>query len=145
MQNTNNMVTHINQIIFCGQAGDPMMHPHITKFVDHALTITESVRIHTNGGLRSTNWYKHMGDKHGQSLEIVFGIDNMTTYAQTSGISSWDFLVFEWNYHQIPEVAIMAKENNVEVEYKINTQKHGLLDTTKMSMVEEMICQANTI
>lgn len=55
------------------------------------------------------------------------------------------FLIFEWNYHQIPEVARMAKEIDTTVNYKINTQEHGLLDPNKLGMVEEMICQANTI
>jgi len=165
-RNTNNMTTQINQIIFCGQAGDPMMHPHITKFVDHAFKLTDEVIINTNGGLRSTKWYKDMGEKYGQSLQIVFGIDgadhdtnwkyregvdfnkafeNMTAYAQTYAVARWDFLIFEWNYHQIPEVAVMAKEINASVNYKFNTQKHGLLDPNKITMVKEMICQANTI
>jgi len=39
----------------------------------------------------------------------------------------------------------MAKEINASVNYKFNTQKHGLLDPNKITMVKEMICQANTI
>ena len=156
----------ISFIKFCGQTGDPMMHPHITKFVDHAAKIADQVVIATNGGLRSERWYTDMGNKHGDDLVIVFGIDgmdhdtnwkyregvdfnkayaNMSAYALSGGAAEWDFLVFEWNYHQIPEIARMAKELNVPVEYKINTQIHGLLNPDKLQMVEEMICQASTI
>jgi hypothetical protein len=39
----------------------------------------------------------------------------------------------------------MAKEIDTTVNYKINTQEHGLLDPNKLGMIEEMICQANTI
>jgi len=156
----------INTIIFCGQTGDPMMHPQITKFVDQGFKIGERVLINTNGGLRSPSWYTEMGEKYGSNLVIKFGIDgidhetnwkyregvnfkkaydNMTAFAKTPGDARWDFLIFEWNYHQIPEVAKLAKELNVEVLYKINNQFHGLIDPAKLPMVKEMICQANTI
>jgi hypothetical protein len=31
------------------------------------------------------------------------------------------------------------------LNFKINTQTYGLLDSNKLPMVKEMICQANTI
>jgi MoaA/NifB/PqqE/SkfB family radical SAM enzyme len=161
---SNNM--KIMSIKFCGQTGDPMMHPDITKFIDHAFTLTNLVIIATNGGIRSSEWYREMGNKYGDSLKIVFGIDgidhntnwkyregvdfnkafkNMVTYAQSPGTAQWDFLVFEWNYQQIPEVARMAAELNIRrLEFKINNGDYGLLDSSKLPMVKEMICQ-NTI
>ena len=158
---------YLEFIKFCGATGDPMMHPDITKFIDHAFTMTNNVTINTNGALRSPDWYTKIGNKYGNNLQIVFGIDgidhdtnwkyregvnfdkaweNMVAYCNSPGYVQWDFLIFEWNYHQIPEVAKLAKEINVdEVEYKMNTEPHGLLDPAKKSIVEEMICQANTI
>lgn len=157
----------LEYIKFCGQTGDPMMHPDITKFIDHAFTMTNNVTVNTNGALRSSNWYTEMGNKYGDELKIVFAIDgidhdtnwkyregvdfnkawnNMVAYGNSPGYTQWDFLIFEWNYHQIPMVAQLAKQINVDkVNYKINTQKHGLLDANKLPMVKEMICQANTI
>jgi len=159
--------TDLAHIKFCGQDGDPMMHPHITKFVDQAFRITNKVIINTNGGLRSSNWYTKMGNKYGENLRIVFGIDgidhdtnwkyregvnfdkaweNMVAYCNTSGIAQWDFLIFEWNYYQILEVAKLAKEINVDsVEFKLNTGEHGRLDPKKKLLVEEMICQVSII
>jgi|TARA_R110002074_G_scaffold145687_1_gene294739 wyosine [tRNA(Phe)-imidazoG37] synthetase (radical SAM superfamily) len=157
----------VKYIKFCGQTGDPMMHPDITKFIDQAFKLTNKVIINTNGGLRNADWYKTMGNKYGNKLKIVFGIDgidhdtnwkyregvnfakaweNMVAYCDTPGESQWDFLIFEWNYDQIPEVAKLAKEINVdEVDYKLNTGEHGRLNPEKKPLVEEMICQANTI
>ncbi len=159
--------TDLAFIKFCGQEGDPMMHPHITKFIDQAFRITNGVIINTNGGLRNVDWYTTMGNKYGNKLKIVFGIDgidhdtnwkyregvnfakaweNMVAYCNSSGNAQWDFLIFEWNYHQIPEVAKLAKEINVDsVEFKLNTGEHGRLDPKKKLLVEEMICQANII
>ena len=157
----------LEYIKFCGQTGDPMMHPDITEFVNHAFTFCNNIMISTNGGLRNTDWYTEMGNKYGEELKIVFAIDgidhetnwkyregvdfkkawnNMVAYCNSSGRVQWDFLVFEWNYHQIPMVAQLARQIKVdEVDYKINTEEHGLLDPNKLSMVKEMICQANTI
>jgi len=156
---------NIQFVKFCGQTGDPMMHPDITDFVDHAFTFANTVMINTNGGLRNTNWYKTVGEKYGEDLTITFAIDgidadtnwkyregvnfnkawdNMVAYAASNGQAEWDFLIFEWNYHQIPEAARLAKSIGVDIEFKLNTQRHGLLDPSKLTMVEEMICQ-NTI
>tara|TARA_B110001454_G_scaffold109957_1_gene103262 strand:+ start:1887 stop:2528 length:642 start_codon:yes stop_codon:yes gene_type:complete len=156
----------IEYIKFCGQTGDPMMHPDITKFIDHAFTITNNVMINTNAGLRSTDWYETMGNKYGNKLTIVFSIDgidhdtnwkyregvdfnkawdNMVANAKTSCKTQWDFLIFEWNWQQIPVAAKMCKSMGVDfVNFKINTQPYGLLDSNKLPMVKEMICQ-NTI
>jgi MoaA/NifB/PqqE/SkfB family radical SAM enzyme len=166
-KNTLGFNREIEYIKFCGQTGDPMMHPDITKFIDHAFTMTNNVSVNTNGALRSSNWYTKIGNKYGKDLRIVFGIDgidhdtnwkyregvnfdkaweNMVAYCNSLGYVQWDFLIFEWNYHQIPLVAQLAKQINVdEVDYKINTEEHGLLDANKLPMVKEMICQANTI
>ena len=64
--------TDLAFIKFCGQEGDPMMHPHITKFIDQAFRITNGVIINTNGGLRNVDWYTTMGNKYGNKLKIVF-------------------------------------------------------------------------
>lgn len=158
---------NIEFIKFCGQTGDPMMHPDITKFVDHAFTFCDNIMISTNGGLRNTNWYTEMGNKYGEELKIVFAIDgidhdtnwkyregvdfnkawnNMVAYCNSPGYTQWDFLVFDWNWQQIPIAAKMGKSIGVDcVNFKINTAPYGLLDPAKKSIVEEMICQANTI
>jgi len=115
-KNTLGFSKDIDSIKFCGATGDPMMHPDITKFIDHALTLTYSVRINTNGGIRSPEWYTKMGNKYGERLKIVFSIDgidhdtnwkyregvdfkkawnNMVAYCNSGGTAHWDFLVFE--------------------------------------------------
>ena len=155
----------IARIVFCGQTGDPMMHPDITHFVDHAFELTDTVLINTNGGIRNEKWYTDMGNKYGDSLNIIFAIDgidhatnwkyregvdfnkawnNMVAHSKTPGSTCWDFLVFEWNWHQIPEVARLAKELDIFVNFKINTQPHGLLESRRLPKVKEMICQSTT-
>jgi len=156
---------NIDYVKFCGQTGDPMMHPDITKFVDHAFTVCNNIMISTNGGLRSPDWYTEMGNKYGEELKIVFAIDgmdhetnwkyregvnfdkawnNMVAYANSDGYTQWDFLVFDWNWQQIPIISKMAKSIGVDdLNIKINTAPYGLLNPKHLSRVKEMICQAN--
>ena len=158
---------HIADIEFCGEFGDPMMHPQIDKFIETALEFAPSVRISTNGGLRTPDWYESIAKKYKNRLEINFAIDgathdvnwmyregvdwhraidNMTSYMSAGGRGSWWFIIFEWNWQQIPVAAKMCKSMGVDfLNFKINTQTYGLLDSNKLPMVKEMICQANTI
>ena len=65
------------------------MHPDITEFVNHALTLTNLVVINTNGGLRNKEWYTTMGNKYGEELKIVFaidGIDHETNWKYREGV-----------------------------------------------------------
>lgn len=132
--------------IFCGEYGDPMMHPEITKFIDKAFEQFHTIEINTNGGLRKPEWYEMIAKKYKDNLQINFGIDgtdhetnwkyrtgvdweramnNMLAFHKHGGIATWHFLVFEWNWHQLPEVERISKDNGLGVMYKINNRRWG--------------------
>ena len=159
------LAVDFSYIKFCGEFGDPMMHPQIDKFIETALEFTPVVEISTNGGLRNHSWYVDIAKRYGNKLYIRWAIDGathdvnwkyregvdfnkawnkMVAHSKTPGSTSWDFLVFEWNWHQIPEVARLAKELDIFVDFKINTQPHGLLKSRRLPKVKEMICQSTT-
>jgi hypothetical protein len=146
----------IGYIQFCGELGDPMMHPRIREFIDTALLYTDRVNINTNGGLRNPNWYKNLAKDYGhpsskypsKRVYIKFGIDgtdhdtnwlyregvdwqramdNMKFWFSEGGNGSWHFIIFDWNWHQIPEAAKLAKDIGCEVEFKFNNRNHGLI------------------
>ena len=147
--------TRISAIQFCGEFGDPMMHPQVDKFIETALEFTNRVLINTNGGLRNADWYTEIGNKYGNRLLIVFSIDgvdhetnwkyregvnftkaweNMIAYGNTSADMRWDFILFEWNWHQIPLASKLAKENDIELRFKFNNRWFGLI--TQESKIE---------
>lgn len=125
-------------IQFCGEFGDPMMHPDIERFIDRALE-TAPLIINTNGGLRQPKWYAHLAKKHhDKTLIIEFGVDgtdhetnwmyrkgvnwkrcieNMTQWFQNGGQGWWMFLLFNWNWHQIPDAVEMAKDIGCNVKF----------------------------
>tara|TARA_B100000809_G_scaffold249372_1_gene280651 strand:+ start:170 stop:958 length:789 start_codon:yes stop_codon:yes gene_type:complete len=75
-------------ITFCGEHGDPMMHPQIEEFIDVAFNSSgKGVRVCTNGGLRDEEFYIKLAKKYNEhpdlkkprkTLVILFGIDGST-------------------------------------------------------------------
>jgi len=121
------MIRHIK---ICGEFGDPVMNPHLKDMIDYAMTTTKvTMMINTNGGLRNTSWYKKLAAAYGKRIVIVFGIDgldhetnwkyregvefdkaynNMLTFYRNGGRVKWQFILFEWNVHQIEDAKKQA-------------------------------------
>ena len=136
----------IEYIQFCGEFGDPMMHPHVLDFIELGLEHTNKIHINTNGGLRQPEWYAELAKKHGDRVRIKFGIDgadhdtnwlyregvdwqramdNMTAWFQNGGSGAWHFLVFDWNWFQVPEIVQMANDIGCKLDIKINKRSWG--------------------
>ncbi len=140
-------------IQFCGEHGDPMMHPDIEKFILAGTARAWQVMINTNGGIRKKEWYREIYDKvedqdYGE-LCFTFAIDGLTqetnekyridvdfdrawenflTCAENhSRLTYWDFLVFEHNWHELEDVIRIGKELEVNMDIKVNRGEHGLL------------------
>jgi len=145
--NKSNKIKHLK---LCGQFGDPMMNPEVGKIVDHVLVDEDATMlINTNGGLRNTNWYKEMANKYDGQLEIRFGIDgldhetnwkyregvifnkafeNMLSFHENGGDACWQFILFEWNQHQLEAAHALAKSLDLQQtfildgEYRIHLE-----------------------
>lgn len=159
------LIKHTNQYIqFCGELGDPMMHPQIEDFIEVALTYGGGCHINTNGGLRKPKWYEHIvkkfdtGPHDRRYLSMKFGIDgtdqetsnmyrdgvdlnramdNMTAFFEAGGEGEWHFLIFDWNYHQIFEAYEKARKiKGCEIYYKFNNRTFGEIqpDNKKTAM-----------
>jgi molybdenum cofactor biosynthesis enzyme MoaA len=135
-------------IEFCGEFGDPMMHPKIDEFIETALEFAPSVEIVTNGGLRTPDWYEKIAKKYKNRLKISFAIDgashdinwkyregvdwqramdNMIAYTGANGKCSWWFIIFEWNWHQISTAYKMANDIGINITFKYNQRLFGLI------------------
>ena len=140
----------LRSVKFCGEYGDPMMHPKVEDFISYCLdNNAEEVIVNTNGGLRNPDWYMKMGERYGQRLTIVFGIDgtdahvnnlyrvdvdwyramdNLRAYSNSPGRAVWQFIVFEHNYHQMDECLRMVDEIGCDEHFFLwNTQPYGLI------------------
>lgn len=154
IQNSKIISEENDYIQFCGELGDPMMHPQIDKFIELGMIYGGGVSINTNGGLRQPKWYSHiaqayhMGHWDRRELSIKFGvdgadhdtnwkyregvnwqraIDNMESYFGAGGVGEWHYLIFEWNWHQIEDAQALADKIGAPIFFKFNNRSHGLI------------------
>lgn len=152
----------LRYIQFCGEYGDPCMHPQIQDFIEVALGYASRVHINTNGGLRQPAWYAKMAKEYPEKINIKWGIDgtdhdtnwlyregvdwnramdNMRAWFNNDGIGKWHFLIFEWNWHQIPLAREMADEIGCDIEFKINNRTYGKISEKNKKQAVELIKQ----
>ena len=157
-QSVNNLEgVHVGQIILCGEHGDPMMHPKIGEIIEYA-SKNHIVNIMTNGGLRNPAFYEKLAKnkrvaiswgidgldhdtnwKYREGVDFNRAWDNMTTWFKHTTMGRWEFLIFEWNYHQIQDVYNTAKKLGIQIEFKLNTRQWGYLQSPKREEVIEQL------
>jgi MoaA/NifB/PqqE/SkfB family radical SAM enzyme len=146
--------------VFCGEHGDPMMHPRIQDFIGWSETHAEFIHIHTNGGIRKPELYETLAKEHGDKLFITFSIDgigqetneqyrigvdwqrawdNMIAFkSQSPRRVVWDYIVFEHNWHEIPDVVRIAREEGIRLRMKLNSGYYGkLVNPEGLALFEE--------
>jgi len=149
-------------VTFEGELGDPMVHPHIKSFINFSTGVFKKLKIVTNGGIRNAKFFNDLGNTY-NNLEIMFSIDgleddlnglyrvkvntkkaigNMVAFAKSKygkswGVS-WQYLIFEHNWFEIPEVLDFAKLYNIPIVLKINTRpKFRIEDRLIPSVVKQ--------
>ena len=150
-------------ISLCGDYGDPVMHPDIEEFIDYAIQKNFKIDVHTNGGLRTKDWYIKVAKKYNKLL-MVFAIDgideetnskyrvgvdfnraweNMIAHAENSnGHTVWNFLVFDFNYDQLDRAKELCQKHNIIFVPHMNTRvteyyDHLIKDLTLRVQLEQ--------
>ena len=152
---------------FCGELGDPMMHPKITDFTNRAFAepSVKTVVINTNGGLRTPDWYTMMGEKYGNNLQICFGIDgmshdsnwkyregvdwqramkNMLAFKQAGGDVEWHFIIFDWNWQEVEEMYNFSREHDIDIIVKYNSRLFGKISDENRIKCDKLLARINT-
>ena len=114
-------------ITYCGNHGDPMMHPDIAKIVEMADCYQN---ISTNGSIGRLETYQRLAELN---CEIIFGIDGLEdtnhlyrqgviwqnmmkrakTFIDAGGKAVWQFILFDHNKHQLDD----AKKLSVDLGF----------------------------
>jgi len=129
------IIEKVNQWVFCGTVGDPMMAKDVVTICEYIYSINPKTYItfNTNGGIRSENDWTRLGElskNHDKRLRIIFSIDglentnhlyrrnvkwdllmrNVKAYVVAGGRADWDFLIFKHNEHQIEEAKKLSED-----------------------------------
>lgn len=122
-------------LLFCGNHGDPVTNPHLLEIVEYChLHLKGDLSIHTNGGMQSPTKWSKIGSIFAKNLDrkwrVVFSIDgledtnhiyrrnvkwdklknNFLAFIEAGGFSTWEYLVFRHNEHQLEEARNRAIE-----------------------------------
>jgi hypothetical protein len=126
-------ISRLEKMFMCGNFGDPAAAAETLQiyqyFRKHNSKIT--LGMNTNGGLRSTSWWKELASIFNLTYDyVVFSIDgledtnhvyrrntswhkimdNATAFIGAGGTAHWDMLIYEHNEHQIEACEKLAKE-----------------------------------
>lgn len=115
---------NINFILFCGNYGDPILCKDLPEIAQYISSVNPStwMRVHTNGGVRSAEWWKRFATVS-DHIEVIFSIDglqdtnhiyrrgvvwnklieNVKSFISNGGNATWEYLIFKHNEHQIDE------------------------------------------
>ena len=65
------VLTQVSLIYFCGNYGDPLLNSGLIDMIRYSVKINPNleIRIHTNGSLRTTEWWKELYQLDRRSLE----------------------------------------------------------------------------
>ena len=119
---------------FSGVLGEPTVNPDCLDITKYFLNNGGEVSYSTNGGTRSTNWWKEIGSLSysTKKLKVDFCVDgyeetnhiyrvntsfkkineNMQAYSNMKGKANWVYIVFEHNEHELELAKQRAKELN---------------------------------
>jgi MoaA/NifB/PqqE/SkfB family radical SAM enzyme len=122
----------VKRIEFIGTIDDPLMHPQFLEIIEHIVSLnTISIVIHTNASLRNPQYFADMARILEDPRHVVcFSIDglqdtnslyrrgsqwqkimdNAQAYIQAGARSRWQYLIFDWNKHQVEQAKQLAAQ-----------------------------------
>lgn len=113
---------NLEGIQLCGNFGDPVASKFIVDLVKISKRYVKKIQIHTNGSLRSVDWWSSFAKElHNIQHDVWFGIDglagvheiyrqgtsfdkiidNAKSFINAGGYATWQFIPYQHNEHQI--------------------------------------------
>jgi MoaA/NifB/PqqE/SkfB family radical SAM enzyme len=147
------LVQRLRQIFFCGSYGDPIAHAEFLDILKDFRRKSPTVwlYIHSNGGIRSPEWWAELAQVINGYGKIDFGIDgledtnhiyrknvkfnrlieNVKSFINAGGKAQWNYIVFEHNEHQVEKARQLSINLGFESFLSRNTGRffhHGRIE-----------------
>ena len=152
----NEVLSTIESILFCGSFGDPIMNQDFQEMIKYVKQNKPElvIKIHTNGSLRSTKWWKEFAEILPDNHEVFFALDgttqethslyrvgtnynkiieNANSFISAGGKATWSFLRFKHNQNEVD----LARELSVKMGFvrftikdtrRFESEQHVVLD-----------------
>lgn len=147
---TPEVINQVEMIYFCGNYGDPLLNKDLIEMIEYTASVkkTISIRVHTNGSLRSTDWWKSLAKAMPKDHMVIFALDgledthsiyrigtsydkiieNATAFIQSGGLAEWAYIRFKHNEHQVEEAKQRAYKLGFK-EFVMKDSSRFVLDT----------------
>lgn len=154
---TDELLNQLDMIYFCGNFGDPIMNDDLILMCQYIKEKNPNmrVRIHTNGGARSTKWWVNLRNNINDDHLIYFGLDgladtnhiyrigvnfdiairNAQAFIDVGGKAEWVFIKFKHNEHQAKSAEQLSKEMGFASFTMKNTTR--FIGENRYSVVDE--------
>lgn len=139
------LIAQVNAISLCGNYGDPILNKDLVKIVEHIAESNPNIdlQVHTNGGARTTSWWRDLAKAMPENHIVLFGIDgledthhlyrigtdfnkiisNAKSFIAAGGRARWNFITFKHNEHQLEPARQLAKELGFESFHEKQTSR----------------------
>ncbi len=125
------ILPNLQTVQLCGTYGDPISAKYIDQIINLIVQRKLELRIHTNGSLKTKNWWQKLATKlAGTKHSVIFGIDglekvheiyrqgtnfnkiieNAKSFISAGGNAEWQFLLFEHNKHQVKDCIRLSQQ-----------------------------------
>lgn len=146
VEDFNKIINFFDNIVFCGQISDPVRHPKFKEFLDITnLHPDKNFIIATAAHQKNIEWYKDAFSRHGNNVTWTFGLDGlpdtsflyrikqnsqliydaMLLAAKLGKNVRWQFIVFDFNEHQIEEAKKIAHKHGITFVLTISNRKQN--------------------
>ena len=139
--------TRCDDIILCGNVGDPIYHREFLKLVKMCTLKCQRIIITTNGSYKSRKWWRTLNNVLRTSDEIQFSIDglpeNFTKYRVNADWDSiqvgieecvagpattiWKYIPFSFNEHDIAQTRELSQSLGID-KFRIYPSDRWLID-----------------
>ena len=147
-------------VTFEGELGDPLVNPKVKDFIYFGSEIFNSIRVVTNGGVRSKQFFKKIGDTL-ENVQFFFSVDGLDDYTNQryrrkvktqKAIENmiahrntkygdhntwWKYIIFAHNLFEIPELFDFAKKHYVYIIFVLNTRAKFVLPNRLISKISD--------
>ena len=144
------IISHFDQIEFCGQISDPIFHPQFIEFLE--LTKDKRVFVHTAASHKPMDWYRDVflanknaiwefgidglpQDSHkyriNQNDEYLFNV--MKTGVELGNDIRWQYIIFKYNENDITQAIDLAQRHKIPIHINKSSRWSGPDDQYKPS------------
>ena len=134
---------------FCGEWGDPLMHPDLLHMVQHVYHRGCGAVVNTNAGMRNQQWWDSL---RATGCDVVFGIDgttpeisalyrvgvnaaaalnNMHRWFEHGGRGQWQYLAFAHNAQDWIPAIDHAYLRNIPLRFIRGNQEDHMMQNIK--------------